>query len=209
MTKNYSLLPGTKEAEEPGVPTDYDVFSDIKQSYERTLAKLVTQVSRLKEEMTRERKERLRCEKVAEEVTTTEKKRVKEIQMRYADQLRKMVDAEKAKVEAQYRWNLDNYKLQNRELRTKLVSQNALVKKLADIVLQNEQEMVNQRFTFYKMCHKDSFGTTLVPKRGANYEALNKCMLSDSIDVLSAEVKNVQGVMGVDDALLSALAQIK
>ena len=50
--------------------------------------------------------------------------------MRYADQLRKMVDAEKAKVEAQYRWNLDNYKLQNRELRTKLVSQNALVKKL-------------------------------------------------------------------------------
>ena len=129
--------------------------------------------------------------------------------MRYADQLRKMVDAEKAKVEAQYRWNLDNYKLQNRELRTKLVSQNALVKKLADIVLQNEQEMVNQRFTFYKMCHKDSFGTTLVPKRGANYEALNKCMLSDSIDVLSAEVKNVQGVMGVDDALLSALAQIK
>ena len=141
--------------------------------------------------MTREKKERLRCERLAEEVTLSEKTRVREIQNRYQEQLRKMVDAEKAKVEAKYRWNLDNYKLQNRELRTKLSAQNALVKKLADIVLQNEHEMVNQRFTFYKMCHKDSFGTTLVPKRGPNYEALNKCMLSDSIDVLSAEVKNV------------------
>ena len=86
LGKNYSLLPGTKAGKEAGktqLPTDYDVFSDIKQSYERTLAKLVTQVSRLKEEMTREKKERLRCEKLAEEVTISEKKRVKEIQMRY------------------------------------------------------------------------------------------------------------------------------
>ena len=212
LGRNYSLVgppsKGGQEAEEE-MPADYDVFSDIKQSYERTLAKLVTQVGRLKEEMAREKKERMRCERLADEVTTTEARRVKEIQMRYSDQLRKLVEAEKTKVEAQYAWSLENYKLQNRELRTKLVAQNALVKKLADIVLQNEQEMVNQRFTFYKMCHKDSFGSTLLPQRGANFEVLNRCMLSDSIDALSAEVKNVQGVIGADGALLSALAQVK
>ena len=44
MEKNYSLLDNMKKKVEDGkqhIPSDYDVFSDIKQSYERTLAKKV------------------------------------------------------------------------------------------------------------------------------------------------------------------------
>ena len=88
-------------------------------------------------------------------------------------------------------------------------AQNGLVKKLADILLNNEQDILNQRFTFYKMIHRDSFGNSLVAKHGPNYEALNRCMLSDTIDALNVEVRNIQGNVAASDPLLSALAQIK
>ena len=149
---------------------------------------------------------RIKSEKVAEEVTLTEKSRVREIQTKYQEKMKKIIDDEKQKVENQYRWNLENYKRQNMELRQKLSGQNGLVKKLADILLNNEQEILNQRFTFYKMVHKDTFGNTLVPKHGANYEALNRCMLSDTMDALNVEVRNVQGNIAASDPLLSALA---
>ena len=81
---------------------------------------------------------RIKSEKVAEEVTLTEKSRVREIQTRYQEKMKKIIDDEKQKVENQYRWNLENYKRQNMELRQKLSGQNGLVKKLADILLNNE-----------------------------------------------------------------------
>ena len=59
------------------------------------------------------------------------------------------------------------------------------------------------------MVHKDTFGNSLVPKHGQNYEALNRCMLSDTIDALNVEVRNIQGNVAASDPLLSALAQIK
>ena len=76
LEKNFSLLDPVKKQVEEGkqeIPSDYDVFSDIKQSYERTTGKLVQQVTRLKEEVLKERRTRIKCEKVAEEVTLTEK----------------------------------------------------------------------------------------------------------------------------------------
>ena len=60
--------------------------------------------------MTKEKKERLKFEKIAEDVTTSEHRRVKDIQLRYQEQLKKMVEHEKEKVESHYRWNLENYK---------------------------------------------------------------------------------------------------
>ena len=44
LEKNFSLLDPVKKQVEEGkqeIPSDYDVFSDIKQSYERTLAQKV------------------------------------------------------------------------------------------------------------------------------------------------------------------------
>ena len=93
------------------------MFSDIKQSYERTTAKLVQEKNRLQDEVIKEKRLRIKSEKVAEEVTLTEKSRVREIQTKYQEKMKKIIDDEKQKVENQYRWNLENYKRQNMELR--------------------------------------------------------------------------------------------
>ena len=46
-------------------------------------------MARLKEEVLKERRNRIKCEKVAEDVTMTQKQRVREIQQKYQEAMKK------------------------------------------------------------------------------------------------------------------------
>lgn len=47
---------------------------------------------------------------------------------------------------------------------------------------------MNQRFMFYKMTAKDSFGQLLMPPKGYGFELLNKNMLHDTVDGLGNNI---------------------
>ena len=43
---------------------------------------------------------------------------------------------------------------------------------------------MNQRFLFYKMTSRDTWGQTLMPPKGYGFEILNKNLLHDSVDTM-------------------------
>lgn len=49
-------------------------------------------------------------------------------------------------------------------------------------IVRNEKIIMNMRFTFYKMCHRDTFGNQIMPARGSGFEMLNKNLLHDAVD---------------------------
>ena len=65
-----------------------------------------------------------------------------------------------------------------------MLGQNSIIQKLTETIIETEMTVMNQRFSFYKMCSRDCFGQTLLPTRGTGYELLNKNMLQDSVDHL-------------------------
>ena len=63
-----------------------------------------------------------------------------------------------------------------------IVGQNMIIKKLSNSILMTETTVMNQRFTFYKMIHKDSFGNAFMPPRGSGFDLLNRNLMSDNVD---------------------------
>ena len=63
-----------------------------------------------------------------------------------------------------------------------IVGQNMIIKKMASTIVNTETTMMNTRFTFYRMCHKDTFGMQFMPPRGSGFDLLNKNMLHETVD---------------------------
>jgi len=66
--------------------------------------------------------------------------------------------------------------------------QSVIIKKLCESVINSEKVMLNMRFTFYKMTHRDTFGQSMMPPRGTGFELLNKSLLQDTVDKIGNNI---------------------
>ena len=66
-----------------------------------------------------------------------------------------------------------------------IVGQNMIIKKLSNSIIGTENTVLNQRFTFYKLTCKDSFGVHFMPPRGSGFELLNRCLMQENVDHVS------------------------
>lgn len=82
---------------------DYDIFIDIKKSYETALGKYVHQVGQLKAELREERLKRIRFETMANEIKGREKKVLDEINLKHNSELKLLIDKERASIYKQFK----------------------------------------------------------------------------------------------------------
>ena len=71
-------------AEEDEAPREYEVFLDIKKSYENSLAKMDTLVKRLQNENRVEKTKRLKYQKIAEDIQERETRIVRSLQAKFS-----------------------------------------------------------------------------------------------------------------------------
>ena len=71
------------------------------------------------------------------------------------------------------------------EGREQMAGQNSIIKKLSESLLSNENAVVNQRFTFYKMLYRDTLGNVLLPTKGAEFQMLNSNLLMGTAEKLT------------------------
>ena len=69
-----------------------------------------------------------------------------------------------------------------------MVGQNSIIKKLCELMVQNENTILNTRFIFYKMTARDTFGKNLMPPKGYGFDVLNKNLLHDCVDGLGNNI---------------------
>lgn len=189
---------------------DYDIFIDIKKSYETALGKYVHQVGQLKAELREERLKRIRFETMANEIKGREKKVLDEINLKHNSELKLLIDKERASIYKQFKQQLESFEEKNKTLSAKLLHQDSLVSKMSKMILESERLSVENRFTFYQMAQKDTFLQPFVPTHGKTFELLSKCQLQENVDFLhDYAAQMLKHRMTVQDALNSTIYQIK
>ena len=70
---------------------------------------------------------------------------------------------------------------------------------------------MNQRFMFYKLTNRDTFGQHMIPPKGSGFELINKNLLHDSVDQLGNNLLKQSKRLNADLALMleKAVDQIK
>ena len=72
--------------------------------------------------------------------------------------------------------------------RERMAGQNSIIKKLCSSLTANENAVVNQRFTFYKMLYKDTLGNSLLPTKGPEFQMLNQNLLQGTAEKLQSNL---------------------
>ena len=85
-------------------PKDYEVFLDIKRSYENSLAKMDTLVKKLQNENRTEKTKRLKYQKIAEDIQDREQKLVQQLTTKYSNELARKIAEEKQKIRAEFQY---------------------------------------------------------------------------------------------------------
>jgi len=127
--ERLNIDPSLQRQESEG-PRDYEIFLDIKRSYENSLAKMDSLCKRLQNENRIERTKRLKYQKIAEEVQQREKQIVESLTSKYTKQMATTVAANRDKIAADYKFALESQKATVRQQMESLVSQNTIIKKL-------------------------------------------------------------------------------
>ena len=160
------------------------MFLDIKRSYENSLAKMDTLVRKLQEENRIEKLKRLKFQRIAEEIQDRENTIINNLQNKFDAQLIQQTEANRRKIAGEYKYALKVQKQTVKQQMESIVGQNMIIKKLSQTIINTETTMMNQRFTFYKMCHRDTFGQQFMPPRGSGFDLLNKNLLHETVDAM-------------------------
>ena len=105
--------------EEP--PKEYEVFLDIKKSYETSLARMDILVKKLQNENRIEKTKRLKFQKIAEEIQDRESKIVNTLKSRYNTELTKEIEENRAEIAKEYQFALDSQKAMVKQQMEKMV----------------------------------------------------------------------------------------
>ena len=127
--------------EEP--PKEYEVFLDIKKSYETSLARMDILVKKLQNENRIEKTKRLKFQKIAEEIQDRESKIVNTLKSRYNTELTKEIEENRAEIAKEYQFALDSQKAMVKQQMEKMVGQSSIIKKLCETITQNETALTN------------------------------------------------------------------
>ena len=92
------------------------------------------------------------------------------------------VEENRRKIANEYKYQIESHKQMLKNQMEKMAGQNSIIKKLSEQIVDNENTIMNVRFLFYKLIHKDTFGVTIMPPKGTGFELLNKNLLHDSVD---------------------------
>ena len=75
----------------------------------------------------------------------------------------------KANLESEYSYKIRHLNKTNKYLRMKLAHQSNLIKKMGNMSIGQELEVITQRFKYYQMSMKDSFGYAMMPIKSYEY----------------------------------------
>ena len=112
-------------------PKDYEVFLDIKRSYENSLAKMDTLVRKLQDENRVEKLKRLKFQRIAEEIQDRENTIISNLQNKFDAQLIQQTEANRRKIAGEYKYALKVQKQTVKQQMESIVGQNMIIKKLS------------------------------------------------------------------------------
>ena len=179
-------------------PKDYEIFLDIKQSYEGSLARMDALVKTLKAENRKEKLGRMKFQKIAEDTRDRESIIINNLTSKFEKQLAETTEANRVRIEKDYAYALKVQKQTVLGQRETLVSQNMAIKKLCKFIMSSENTIMNQRFTLYKMTMKDTFGAKLLPPKGSGFELLNRNLHHHNVEQIGFNILKQAKRLNVD-----------
>ena len=115
----------------------------------------------------------------------------------------------KAKLESEYSYKIRHLNKTNKYLRMKLAHQSNLIKKMGNMSIGQELEVITQRFKYYQMSMKDSFGYAMMPIKSYEYQALHRNLMISSLELLEDKVRDLSERPTLSSALCTVLIKLQ
>ena len=99
-----------KDQDDGEPPKEYEIFLDIKKSYETSLARMDILVKKLQAENITEKTKRIKFQKIAEDIQDRENKIMNSMKSKYNVELTRKIDENRIKIAREYQFALDSQK---------------------------------------------------------------------------------------------------